>query len=84
METTTDRMSTITLIAYILSYKILFISIVTTISSAFLSTIDKSLHALAITASTSRGDLLSLLPLLKHTTHCFTVLTFTVWFANIQ
>lgn len=38
---------------------------------------NKSLHPVLIKINASRSDMLSLL--LKHTTHCFTVLTSTVW-----
>ena len=39
---------------------------------------NKKLHAMLIITCTSRGDPLSLLPLLKHTTQCLTVLISTV------
>jgi len=45
----------------------------------FLPAMSKSLHATLIKASTRRGDLLFLSPLLKPKTYCFTVLTSTVW-----
>ena len=56
------------MIQQILSYKTLFFNIVTTISSAFLPVMNKSLHAALITICTSAGDPLLLLPLLKCTT----------------
>ena len=56
------------MIQQILSYKTLFFNIVTTISSAFLPVINKSLHEALITICTSAGDPLLLLPLLKCTT----------------
>ena len=41
--------------------------------------ISKSLHVMLMTTCTSGGDLLLLSLLLKRITHCFTVLTSTVW-----
>mgnify|MGYP001852393476 CR=1 FL=1 len=46
---------------------------------AFLPAMNKSLHAALVKICTSRGDPLSLLPLLKHTTHHLTVFISTVW-----
>ena len=63
----------------ILSYKILFFNIVTTISSAFSPAMNKSLHTVLVKISTGGNDQLSLLPLLKCTTHHLTVLRSTVW-----
>ena len=61
-------------IKHILSYETLFFGMVTTISSAFLPAMNKSLHAALVKIWTSRGD--PLLPLLKCATlHCLTVLT---------
>ena len=51
----------------ILSYK--FSNTVTTSSHAFLLAVNNSLHAVLVKICTSRGDPLSLLPLLKCTTH---------------
>ena len=74
------------LIEQILSYERLFFNPVTTISYAFSAAMNKSLHAILIKICTSWGDPLS--PLLKHSTHCLTVLTATVWspskFSNCQ
>ena len=50
----------------------------TTISYAFSPALKKSLYVTLVKIWTSRGDPLLLSPLLKHTTHCFTVLTSTV------
>ena len=60
------------------SYKTLFFNTVTTISCAFSPVMNKSLYAAIITICTSRDDPLSLMPLLKRSTHCLTVLTSTV------
>ena len=46
------------LIEQILSFKILFFNIVTTVSYAFSSAMNKSLHAVLIKICASRGDLL--------------------------
>ena len=67
------------MIEQILSYKILFFSILTNISYAFLPVMNKSLHVVLIKICTSKCAPLSLLSLLKCTTYCLTVLTFTVW-----
>ena len=67
------------MIKQILSYKALFFIIVTAISYAFSPTMNKSLHAVLIKICTNRGDPLLLSPLMKHTTHCLTVLTSTLW-----
>ena len=63
----------------ILSYKIFFSNIVTTINFVFLPVMNKSLHATLVKICTSRGDPLLLSPLLKNTIHCLTVLTSSVW-----
>jgi len=63
------------LIEQSLSYKMLFFSIATTTSYAFLPAVNKSLHAVLIKVCTSGGDPLMLSPLLKCTTHHLTVLT---------
>ena len=76
METTTNIKSTITPIEQILSYKTLFVNIVTTISYAFSLAMSKSLHSTLVKIGT-RSDPVS--SLLKHTTHHPTVLTSTVW-----
>ena len=65
------------LIEQILSYKTLFFNIVT-ISYAFPSAMNKSLHVALVKIYTSRGDPL-LSPLLKWTTHHLTVHMSTVW-----
>jgi len=52
---------------------------ITTISCVFLPAVKKRLHSTVIIICTSGGDPLLLSPLLKNTTHCLTVLTFTVW-----
>ena len=62
----------------IISYKTLFFSIVTTINYAFLPEVSKSLHAILIKICSSRCNILSLLLLLKHTTHHFSVFVSTV------
>jgi len=67
------------LIEHILHYKILCFNIVITFSSAFSSVMNKSLHAELMNICTRRGDPLLLSLLLKHTTHCLTVLTSTLW-----
>ena len=54
------------LMEQIFSYKTLFFSIVTTISSAFLPAMNKSPHAALIQTCPSRDDPLLLLPLLNH------------------
>ena len=66
------------LIEQILSYKTLFFDIITTMSCAFSSVMNESLHAVFIEVCTCGGD--PLLPLLKCTVHCLSVLTPTVWF----
>jgi len=57
------------LIRQALSYETPFFNIVATISCAFLPATNKGLRATLINICTSRGDTLSLLPLLKGTTH---------------
>ena len=79
MEVTTDTKRTITLMEQILSCRTLFFNTFTIISYVFLPTTNMSLHARLVNICTSRGELLSLSPLLRHTTHCFTALTSTVW-----
>ena len=54
-----------------------FFHVVTTISYPFSPVTNKSLHAVLV--KISRGDPLSLSPLLKRTTHCLAVLRATVW-----
>ena len=56
------------MIEQILSYRTLFLNICAITSYAFLSALNKSLHAMLVKICTSRGDPLSLLPLLKCTT----------------
>ena len=63
------------LVAHILSYKAQSFNIVTTISHAFLPTMNKSLRAALVTICTSGGDPHSL----KCITHHLTVLTSTGW-----
>jgi len=79
MKAITEKMNTVTQIEQILSYKILFFNIGTTISSAFSPAMNKSLHNVLVKISTGGNDQLSLLPLLKRTTQHLTVLRFTVW-----
>jgi len=65
-------------IEHIFSYKTMFFNVVTTtMRGVFSLAMNKSLHPVLIKICTSRGDLL--LPLLKCTTHHFTVLTSTAW-----
>lgn len=74
------------MIKRILSYKILFFSIVTSTSYAFLPAMNKSLHAVLVDISMVVWNVacLTLLSLLlKHTTHCLTVLTSMVWFPQV-
>ena len=81
METTTDTKSKITLFEHTVSYKTLFFNIITTITYAFLPALNKNLHAALIKNLHGYVEcglsFMSLLPLLKKTTHHFTVLT--VW-----
>ena len=65
------------LIEQIHSYKTIFFDIFTTISYVFASAMNKCLHAVLVKTCTSKGD--PLLPVLKCTTYCLTVLTSTVW-----
>ena len=51
-----------------------YCSTVTTIRHVLLPVMNKSPHAALVKACTTEGDPLLLLPLLKHTTHCLTVL----------
>ena len=67
------------LIEQILSYRALLFSIVTTISYAFLPVMHRNLHVALVTIDPSKGDPLSLLSLLKCTTHHLTVFTFSIW-----
>jgi len=53
-------------------------STVTTISSAFLSALNRSLHVILVKICARRGNPLLLLPVLKRTTYYLTVLT-SVW-----
>lgn len=64
------------LIEQILSCKTLFFIIITMISYVFLPAMSKSLHASTVRICMGRGD--PLLPLLKHTTQCLTLLTSTL------
>jgi len=64
------------LIEQILSYKMLFFSIVSTMSFAFLPVVYRSLHAVLVTICTRRSDPLSVLLTLKCTTHQLTALTY--------
>ena len=72
-------MSVVALVEQILSYKTLFFSIVAMVSSAFLPVVNNSLRAMLTETCTSGSDPRSLLPLLKCTTRCLTVLTSIVW-----
>ena len=74
METTTDTKSTITLFNRANSQLHNYFSVTTTISCVFLPAMNMSLHAALLKISTSRGDPLMRSPLLKPTTHHFTVL----------
>ena len=78
-ETTTDRKSTITLFDRANSHlqNTIFQHHSTPPLTVFSSAINKSLHATLIKTCMSRGD--PLLPLLKCTNQCLTVLTPTVW-----
>jgi len=67
------------LIEQILSYKILFFKLVTTISCAFSPALNQSLRAVLEKFSTSRDDPLSLSLLLKRTAPCLTVLAYAGW-----
>ena len=62
-----------------LSYKTALFNIVTTTSYAFSAAMNKNLHAVLIKVCASRGEPLSLLPLLNHTTHSLAMLTYTGW-----
>jgi len=62
----------------------LFFKIITMISCAFSSVMNKNLCAAFAKICTSRADPLSLLPLLKCTTHLLTVLTATVLSPNVS
>jgi len=66
------------LIEQILCYEALFFNIVTTISYAISPAVNKSLHATLIKIC-NKSDSVSLLPLLKCTTHYLTVFTCTGW-----
>ena len=66
------------LVEQVLSYRMLFFNTVTTISNA-VSPRMKNLHASLVTIWTCASDWLSLLLLLKCTTHCLTVFTATGW-----
>ena len=68
------------LMEQILSYKMLFFNIVTTISYEFLQAKNKSLHAmLVLKMCPSGGDPILLLPLLKRTTHCHPLFGLHKW-----
>jgi len=80
METTTDAESTKHyLVEQILSYKTLFFNTAQLKVMTFLPMMRKSLCTALINIYTSRGDLLSLHPLLKCTTYHLTELTSTLW-----
>jgi len=72
MEPTTDTKSTIALVDRANSQ---LQNIVMAISYAFSPATNKSLHATLAKICTGRGGPPSLLPLLKHSNHCLTVLT---------
>ena len=83
METQKNTMSTVTVLDRANSQlQTVFFNIVTTVSWAFLPLTNKCLRAVLPKMSTTRGDPLSLSPLLKHTTHKLTVLTSTVWYPS--
>ena len=71
------------MVEQILNYKTLFFGIVTTSSYALSPVKHQNLHATFEKVCTSGDDPLLLLPLLKHTTYCLTVLTSTVWFPSV-
>ena len=52
--------------------------VVTTVTYALFSEMNKSLYAVVVNTFTSGGDLQLLFPLLKRTTHCLTEFTSTV------
>ena len=61
-----QRASQCYLVECVLSYKMLFFNLVTTVSSAFPSAINKSLHAVHVKICTSEGVPLSFLQLQTH------------------
>ena len=65
-----------------LTCKTLLFNMITT-SYTCLPVMNKSLRAVLIKICTSRDDPHSLLPLLKCTTHCLTVLTPTIWSPSV-
>jgi len=76
MATTTETKSTIALFDTANSQ---IQNIVTTICYTFSQARNKSLHAMLMRICACEGEALSLLSVLKCTTHCLTVLTSTVW-----
>ena len=83
MKTTTDTKNTIKFTDWaneqILSYKPYFSTQSQPLAIHFLPAMNKSLHAVLVKICTSRGDPLSLLSLLRCSTHHLTLLTSTLW-----